>query len=744
MKIALCVTLLVLPASLLAQRGPARLTAGEARAVPALDGRTLSASRVRQAIVVDGVLDEADWADAPIASGFTQSEPLTGQAATERTDVRVLFDAEQLYIGAYLHDREPGGLVVNDLKKDFNEEQQDDFELLLDTFHDRTNGYVFITNVAGARADRQVANEGREVNASWDGVWTVRTRRVADGWVVEMAIPFKTLRFDLAAAPDWGINFSRHIRRRNEVDFWAPVPRAFNLSRVSLAGVLTGLAHAGTARDLRVKPYTSARSLRETGGSQFTTTGDVGLDVKYGITHGLTADLTINPDFAQAEADEQQVNLTQFSQFFPEKREFFLENSGIFYVGDAARNNRVSAPPTPDEDMLLFFSRRIGLAPDGRQLTIPAGLRVTGSAAGFTAGALTMQTQATPALAGNRYSVLRVRRNLRPGTDVGLIALDREGLGASGSWNRLLGVDGSIRLPGNWDWNSYGVTSRTPTRSGGQYTYRSSVSHEGNFFHGKVGVLEVGKGFSNDLGYFRRTDTRKYLLDIGVRPRPAWLAPAGIREMHPHVVWNYYENLAGDVTAKHLHTGYTLFLNNGGFVEYSVNPNFQRIYTPFAINRSIAPIPAGGYAWVDQQLKGATDLSRPVSVQYTFIAGGLWSGRQQTQQLSLGLRPSEHLNASVGVSHTAATLDIPAARFEALLWTMRANYSFTTTMFFDAFTQYDPRAHLLNANLRFNLIHHPLSDLFVVVNQQRISTPDAPAVPPGASVIVKYTQMFSF
>ena len=744
MKIALYVSLLALPASLLAQRGPARLAAPEHRLVPARDGRTLAATPARQPIVVDGVLDEADWRDAPVASGFTQSEPLTGQPATESTEVRVLFDAEQLYIGAYLHDREPGRLVVNDLKKDFTEDQQDDFEVLLDTFHDRTNGYVFITNVAGARADRQVANEGREVNTSWDGVWTVKTRRVADGWVVEMAIPFRTLRFDLGAAPDWGINFSRHIRRRNEVDFWAPVPRAFNLARVSLAGELTGLTHAGTSRDLRVKPYVSARSLRETGGPQFTTAGDVGLDVKYGITHGLTADLTVNPDFAQAEADEQQVNLTQFSQFFPEKREFFLENSGIFYVGDAARNNRVFAPPTPDEDMLLFFSRRIGLAPDGRQLAIPAGLRVTGSAAGFSAGALTLQTQATPALAGNRYSVLRVRRNLQPGTDIGLIALDREGLGAGGNWNRLLGADGSIRLPGNWDWNSYGVVSRTPTRSGGQYTYRSSVSHEGNFFHGKAGVLEVGKGFSNDLGYFRRTDTRKYLLDIGVRPRLAQLEAAGIREVHPHVVWNYYENLAGEVTAKHLHTGVTLFLNNGGFVEYSVNPNFQRIATPFAINRAIAPIPAGGYAWVDHQVKGATDLSRPVSLQYTFIVGGLWSGRQQTQQLSLGLRPSEHFNAQVGVSHTAATLDLPAARFEALLWTTRANYSFTTAMFLDAFTQYDPRAHLLNANLRFNLIHHPLSDLFVVVNQQRISTPDAPSVAPGASVIVKYTQMFSF
>ena len=719
-----------------------RAQAGDARGPGA--ARTIVAHPVRRAIVVDGRLDEPEWKEAVPASNFTQSEPHTGEPATESTDVRVLFDGENLYVGAYLHDREPDRIVVNDLKKDFSEDQQDDFEVLLDTFRDRANGYVFMTNLAGARADRQVANEGREVNASWDAVWTVKTQRVADGWLVEMAIPFKTLRFDFDAAPSWGINFARHIRRKNEVDFWAPVPRAFNLTRVSLAGELTGIAHRATSRDLRVKPYSVARSVRETGGAQFTSTGDVGLDLKYGVTQGLTLDLTVNPDFAQVEADEQQVNLTQFSQFFPEKREFFLENSGIFYVGDAARNNRVFTAPTPDEDMLLFFSRRIGLAPDGRQLTIPAGLRLTGNVASFKIGALSMQTQPTPTAAGNRYSVLRVRRSLMPGTDIGVIALDREGLGAGDDWNRLAGLDGNIRLPGNWDWNSYAVTSRKPGKGDGQYTYRSSMSHEGNFFHGKIALLEVGKGFSNDLGYFRRTDTRKYLLDVGVRPRPAWLAPLGIREMHPHAVWNYYENLGGDVTAKHLHTGYSFFFNDGGFVEYSVNPSFQRIFTPFTINRSIPPIPVGGYAWTEHQVRGTTNLSRPLSLQYTLITGGLWSGRQRTQNFVVGMRPSAQFNTTVGVSHTTATLQRPQASFEALLWTTRATYSFTTNMFFDALAQYDPRAHLLNANLRFNLIHRPLSDLFVVVNQQRISTPDAPLVAPGVGVIVKYTQMFSF
>ncbi len=705
--------------------------------------RVLDAREARGAIVLDGRLDEPEWLGAPVAAGFTQSEPRTGEPASERTEVRVLYDAERLYIGAYLHDGAPGDIVVNDIRKDFNPEQQDVFEVILDTFHDRRNGYVFSTNLAGARADRQVANEGREINTSWDGLWTVQTRRVDDGWVVEMAIPFRTLRFDFTRAQSWGINFSRRIRRRNEVSFWSPVPRAYTLARVSLAGELTGIAHSGTARDLRVKPYVAGRTTREPGGSQRVSKADAGVDVKYGVTEGLTVDLTVNPDFAQAEADEQQVNLTQFSQFFPEKREFFLENSGIFYVGDAARNNRVSLAPTPDEDMLLFFSRRIGLSRDGNSVAIPAGLRLTGSGAGVSVGALSMRTQSAANTPASQFSVLRLRRNVFAGSDIGIVVLDREGLGVSNAdWNRVVGADANFRLPGEWDWNSYGVGSRKPGKSGGQYAYRSSMSHEGNFFHGKVGVLEIGSGFSDDIGYFRRTDTRKYILDTGLRPRPRWLAGTGVREMHPHIVWNYYENLRGEMTAKNLHSGYTFFLDDGGYMELSANPNFQRIGAPFRISPAIAPIPAGSYGWTDYQLKGGTNASRPVSASYTFITGGLWSGQQRTQQLAIEARPTSQLAASLGVSHTAATLRTPQASFEALLWTTRASYSFTTNMFFDALAQYDPRQHLLNANLRFNVIHHPLSNVFIVLNEQRITTPDAPI--PGFGVIVKATQTLSF
>ncbi len=698
-----------------------------------------------QSVRIDGVLDDPVWRETRPVSGFVQSEPNEGRPASEPTEVWVAYDTRNLYVAAYLHDREPGRLVVNDIKKDFKEDDQDDFEILLDTFGDRQNGYVFITNPAGARADRQVANEGREVNTSWDAAWSVKTKVVSDGWIAEFSIPFRSLRFDPAAGHRWGINFSRRIRRRNEISFWAPVPRAYNLARVSLAGELEGLTFRSAGRNIRLKPYMAARTVRETGAVGFDQNADLGLDLKAGIGAGLIVDASVNPDFAQVEADEQQVNLTQFSQFFPEKREFFLENSGTFYVGDAARNNRVTTTPTPDEDLLLFFSRRIGLDRNGRTISIPAGIRLTGKTGGFTIGALSMQTKGSATSRATNYGVVRLRRNLGGGTDVGMTFLNRQATDTSGDYNRVLGGDANIRFFKKLDWNSYLVGTDAPGSSRGQYAWRSSLNYESNFFHGKAGVLQIGEGFRDDLGYYRRTAARKYLFDFGIRPRPQWARQHGVREMHPHVAWNFYQDLQGRSIAYNMHTGYTFFMSNGAYFELSLNPNRQVIAKPFAISPDVAPIPAGRYDWTESQVIGSTDPSRALSSSFRVITGGLWSGRQKTISLSGTWRPNYRFRATGGVVRTSADLDQPArAHFTATLYTMRANYSFTTNMFLDALTQYDPERHLLNANVRFNLIHHPLSDLFVVFNEQRISVPGEPYVAPGRSVIVKFTQMLGF
>ncbi|HSM60817.1 MAG TPA: DUF5916 domain-containing protein [Longimicrobiales bacterium] len=695
-------------------------------------------------IRVDGVLDEPVWRNGTAATGFVQAEPREGQPASERTEVRVAYDDGNLYVAARLWDSDSDGLVVTDIKKDFTETAQDGFGVILDTFRDRRNGYVFLTNPEGARADWQVANEGREINTSWDAVWTVRTQRDAEGWTVEMAIPFRALRFE-EGVESWGINFSRRIRRKNELAYWSPVPRSYALTRVSLAGDLTGLPSASGGRDLRVKPYVMGAAVRELGVTDYEDREEVGVDLKAGLFDAFTLDLTVNPDFAQVEADVQQVNLTQFSQFFPEKREFFLENSGLFYVGDAARNNRVFATPTPDEDLLLFFSRRVGVADDGRAIPIRAGGRLTGRVGGTNIGAIVMRTDDISGVPGSDYGVLRVRQNVFSGSDVGGIFMMRDAreTGPSGDdYNRVYGADANLRFPGNVDWSTYLIGTESPGLEGGQYAWRTSLNREGNFVHIKLGLMELGENFNDDLGFFRRTGVRKYFVDFGLRPRPASMQRLGIREMHPHIVWNYYEDLSGRIVAKNLHSGYTFFMQDGGFWELSVNPKFEKTESPFRISPDIDAIPAGSYSWAEYQIRGNSDPSRVLSGGVTGIVGGLWSGTQKTVNANVTVRPSYRFYLEARVQRTAGDLDVPDADFTRTFWTFRTNYSFSTNMFVDALLQYDPGSDRINTNVRFNLIHHPLSDLFIVFNEQRFENGEG--IPPGRGLTIKATQMVAF
>jgi hypothetical protein len=702
----------------------------------------IAAVYAASSVEIDGVLDDQLWRETAPVAGFVQAEPDEGSAATEQTHVWVAFDERYLYVAAYCYDENPRGIVITDIRRDFQRENQDGFEVILDTFGDRRNGYLFATNAAGGRADQQVTNEGREVNASWDSPWTARTQRVHDGWTVEMAIPFRSLRFSKGEEQTWGINFSRRIRRKNEVVFWAPIPRAYALTRLSLAGNLVGLGSANRGRDLRVTPYVLTKTVRETGLSEFDEKADVGGDLKFGVTNGLTLDLTVNPDFAQAEADVQQVNLTQFPQFFPEKRDFFLENSGLFYIGDAARNTRVSLAPRADEDLLLFFSRRMGLSEAGVPIPIDAGLRLTGREGGMEVGALGLRTREQEDVAASDYAVVRLRRNIFASSDVGGIFMMRRAVRDGGDYNRVYGGDANIRLPGTIDWSSFFINTETPGVSGPRYAFQTSLNREGNFLHVKAGLLSIGENFNDELGFYRRTGVRRWSTDIGIRPRFESLRRAGIREMHPHIVWSYYTDQSGRQIAKRFHTGHTLFFNNGGFTEFSVNTKFEDLKQSFTLHRTVDPIEPGRYGWNEYQLRFNTDPSRMVSLEFTGILGGLWTGTQRTVRAGIAVKPSYKFRTSVNLSRTHGDLEGPGGTFVRELWVMRANYSFTTNMFVDALAQYDPDRDIFNANVRFNLIHHPLSDLFIVYNEQRFTTDDT--VPAGRSIILKLTHMLAF
>ncbi len=619
-RIAICVSLVLSATSALAQQGLV-----SARA----DGSAyhISAHYTDDTITLDGDVSEPAWQLAERHTGFTQSEPVEGEPASERTEVRIVYDQRALYVAAICYDREPGRVVVNDIRKDFTTADSDVFAFVIDGFLDRKNGFIFITNPAGARFDQQVANEGRDLNPNWDGVWSVATRITEEGWIAEFEVPLKTLRFATADSPTWGINFARRIRRRNELDFWYPVPRRWNLYRTAFAGTVGGLQEVRQGRNLKVKPFGLASSARPPADSSYEGDLSVGLDVKYGVTPGLTLDATVNTDFSQVESDFQQVNLTRFSLFFPEKREFFLENAGIFQFGEVPRNIRgTSAFRPPDEEILLFFSRRIGLSDGGKLIPLTGGARLTGRAGPYTIGVLNLQARRTsfetvdddpveePA---SNFLVARMKRDVLSNSDVGAIVINKQATDADDVFNRVVGADANLRFRELWTVNGFISRSFSPTLGPAQrdeVAGKLGVAYESNLTHIGYSYLDIGDDFTDEVGFIKRLGIRKQFFDFGVRPRPAPHRSISrtLREVHPHFRVNYFTDQANVLVTKENHFGVSFDLQNGARGELAWNPNFERLDQPFAIRPDIA-IPAGDYHFGHWSVRFDSDQSRAIA-----------------------------------------------------------------------------------------------------------------------------------
>ncbi len=377
-------------------------------------------------ITLDGRLDERVWMEAEPASGFTQGgrSPNPGYPASQRTEVRFLYDNDNLYIGAICYEPDIATMIVNGLKRDFTSNLGDEIGIILDTLNDDRSGFFFSTNPAGARRDLQSSND-RQINQNWDGVWDVRVTLGEDRWIAEFVIPFKTLRFSPDASQEWGMNMFRKIRRLNEESHWAPLPIRYNMTRVSLAGTLGGLEGISQGRNLKVKPYAVAGIVQQRNEGKLANdfNYDGGFDVKYGLTQTLTLDATYRTDFSQTEVDQDQVNLTRFSLFFPEKREFFLENSGVFNFGSTGGRG----------NLLPFFSRRIGLSDRGTPVPIVGGTRLSGTAGSYEIGLLAMKTESVDpvdeggeGLPSDDFIVGRIKRNLLQNSFIGAIFTSRD------------------------------------------------------------------------------------------------------------------------------------------------------------------------------------------------------------------------------------------------------------------------------------------------------------------------------
>jgi hypothetical protein len=691
--------------------------------------RSLQAVFTARPPVLDGSLAEGDWSSASPATSFTQAEPREGQPLTERTEVRVLFDRDNLYIGAYCYDSDPARIIVNELKRDFESREGDAFGVALDVLHDRRNSFSFFTNPGSAKRDAQALDDGRHTNTQWDGVWHVRSAVHADGWVAEMAIPFKTLGLRSAGIASMGINFKRRIRRNNEEGYWSPVPFRFSINYVSLAGTLTGLGGMSGGGALRVKPFVTADMRRNAGPADPL---KAGIDARYRVSHGMALDATYNTDFSHVEADTQQINLTRFSLFFPEKREFFLENADIFGFGDVPGER---SPTRRNEDTQLFYSRRIGLSDAGEPLPLHGGARLSGRAGPWSLGLLGIHQGEHENALANTFTVARVRRDLLAHSDAGLIFVSREGA-VPGDYNRAYGVDVNLRAGSNWTANGFWAATSGPDLEGRNDQRKISTRWDDGFLTLQMIFADIGPDFRPDVGFVPRAGGRSYQWNGGVRPRPT---RGLVREWNPHVNVKLFTDLANRTLTRDQHYALEMRFRDGARVEISHNPQFERLAEPFDIRTGLS-IVTGDYRFNEFRLAYNSDRSKLLSAGVDLTTGGFYDGDRTSTALAARLLVKPRLTAELSYERNA--VDLPVGSFRADLYIVRGLYSLNPDLFVDALVQYNAETRRVLTTARFNYTYRPLSDFSIVFNENRLASATAPD--PGRSVVVKLTRLLQF
>lgn len=722
------------------------LAAGPASGVqeqtPGAERPTMAATRVDQAPTVDGDLSDRAWRESEVGTDFMQHEPLDGVPATEQTELRVVFTDSTIYFGITALDANPDAIIAKEMERDSRIFQDDSILLLLDTFHDQRNAYAFETNLNGARADTLVTDEGRDLNLEWNGIWSVASRRTAFGWVAEIAIPISTLRFD-PAAPAWGFNVQRYIAHKREMTHWSGLPREVSVlgqvgsqiqpvHRISMAGELTGLTGLAQSAQLQIKPFVIGDVSEDPRlEADPITDGDGGLDLKWGVTRSLALDLTWNTDFAEVEVDEQQTNLTRFSLYFPEKRDFFLENAGIFDFGPPHRE--FFRPPL----LKAFFSRRVGLD-DGRQVPIDWGARLTGRLGGWNIGVLRVATAGIDrddgALPANAFTVARLKRNLGRRSTIGAIVT--EAAPENEDANRVVGLDFNYKPTTKFGvggfWTGSGL-SEDPASTGtgasadtGEAAYGVNVDYQGRALTMSMDAEEIEENYQPAAGFLLRKNVRH------LNPRFQWLPRIErglVRSWFTEVRYDYYETLdEGELESGRFEIsplGMRMTTEDRWRLAYVGEE--ENLVEPFEIASGIV-IPAGRYEFDGLELAMFSNQSRLLGVRGLFGWGDFYDGTRTSVRLTFGVRASKHVQTeSLWVYND---VELPQGAFDIGLFSQRLDFTFTPDLRLNTIVQYNDDTEDLGLNVRLHWIYKPGSDLFVVYNEnwmegdlrQRLST----------------------
>ena len=711
------------------------------------EGRTtVRAVRLTTPLRIDGQLDEAVYTSTQGASDFIQTEPRSGAPATEKTEIWIFFDDDNVYFAVRASESQPEKLVVNEMRHDSSRIYDGDhIGVAFDTFFDKRNSVNFFVNYIGGKSEGEISNE-LTWNGDWNQVWDFQGRRTPEGWTGEASIPFKSLRYRPGRGQVWGLQVRRINRSKNEVSLLTSVPPGLQrqaIFRVSRFATLVGIEAPPSARALDIKPsiITDVATDRSANPQLHNDVGaDVSLDVKYAVTRGLTSDFTVNTDFAQVEADEQQVNLTRFSLFFPEKRDFFLENRGIFNFGGIAGG----AGDTP----VIFYSRRIGLD-QGRAIPIEAGGRLSGRVGKYTIGALNMQTDRVDAIGvpSANFTIARIRRDILRRSAVGAMLTRRTGVvgGTGGAIStapgagETYGVDGSFAFFTNLAIDTYWARTQTPGIERDDTSYRGQL----NYNHDRYGVqLEhvlVGEGFNPEVGFLRRTDFRKSRAQLRFSPRPR---RSFVRKYWFQGSGEYFENGARVKETRELTGEVFLDFQSSDRIEVSYTDTFELIPAPFRIARGVT-VPAAGYNL--RTLRGQVLFGQQRRITGTFfVEGGPFYDGDRTafgfSTTRINVNPRLSIEPGLSINKVA----LPFGDFTTKLVSSRVTYTITPMMFVSGLLQYNSSNSSVSSNVRLRWEYRPGSELFVVYNEGRDTLrPGFPGIQ-TRSFVVKANRLLRF
>ena len=665
---------------------------------------TLYAIRTHEKIKLDGILDEPVWQTAPHIANFTQRELSEGEPASERTEVAVVYDEENVYIGVWCWDSEPEKIVAKKMNRDFNWRGEDNFEIIIDSYHDRRNSYLFVTNPNGARADVQILDNGRQFNRNWDGVWDAKARKTDQGWFAEFEIPFSTLKFETGTELVWGINFERNIRHKREQVLWQGWSRNSDLEQVSRAGTLVGLHGIENVNLVEVKPYGLAGANKAIDEDADYTT-KVGGDLNYLITPTVKLNLTVNTDFAQVESDRARINLSRFSLYYPEKREFFLEGADYFDFGMGRR-------------IQPFYSRRIGISPERTEIPILAGARVLGKMGPSTIGAMSIQTAKKDTFPTANYSVARWKQDVGKQSFVGLIGISKF---EKGRQNLTYGTDflySTTTLFGDKNFNFGGAyvqsyTSDAVTKTGN--AQRLFVSYPSDLIEFDASWERSAAEFNPEVGFLRRRNFQMLYTELQINPRPAflpWIRKAAIKP----VDFNYYI----DDDTHELSSFYAEFrplgfsTKSGEFMEINIQRSAENLKEDFEIQDGIL-IPAGEYWFTHYEIQFRSFSGRPLFVRGGVNWGDFYDGTRSEWSGRLTWRATKNFSASGDWQRNI--IDLPGGDFTTDEVGGRIEVAASPDLFGAVFGQWNNEDNEVLFNLRLNWIPEPGKNLFFVINQ---------------------------